>query len=899
MKKLFTLFKAVSFLTCLFTMHTSYAQWVWSSYGGPISFLSTAPPTGYVGYTAYTYLSGGTRLTSVEADDGFATAVPLGFTFHFEGNGGPVNVTSVTVSSNGWIKFGGAGNSYPNNGTLASMANVLPGVFPLWDNLSGAGGIASYKTEILSSGTRVFTMEWRNWLWANDATSAGISFQVKLYEGSNIIEFWYKQEAGATTRTSTSSAQGMIGLGYANTYSTPLPPTDADFATLNNSGSTPAFRAPGACCGDIYDRPATNQVYQFYKPCSGKPSAGYVSEPDSVCAGMPFIAKVYGATPSPLPGFGIEYTWQASPDSTTWTTIAGSTSSTSNTWAFPSGISNDTFLRVIVNCTKSGQKDTTVGKHIRLIHLPYNCYCNGRANADVINVNIGNVKVITTWRDTLLNNGVGTPAFVNAGPYRPYTLYTGLKPVIDINRDTTYKLSVMGFTRDTYAFAPTGVATYIDYNGNGLYDASSELVSFKVLSGTTTNFVDNFTVPTTAALGITGMRVIMQKNATTPADVPPCGVFTEGEVEDYIVNINYPDCPGPISAGTSYISDTSICQDYTTTITNTTHARYMSNMHWEWEYSLDNVNWALLPGSTGQDVMEPVIRQSTYFRLRTICEVTNDTVWSNKVFIKLKQPYKCYCLSYANGGDMDTSDITTVMIGSFTMNTGGPHLLNPNSIRMRTDHTDLNPIELTAGTWYPVAVFQTLSGRYHADAKITMFLDYNHNLAYDALAPVSERVWSVKTTATNFFIHDSIYIPVTVIPDVATGMRVIVNNNVGPNDASDMGCGTYTSGETEDYLVIFRRPSTGIGEIKNVDNLQIFPNPSTGMITVSFNATANINEAKLTVTNTTGQRVFQESYNQLSGMFNKTINLTGQPSGVYFVTMEADGTKTVNKIVLH
>jgi hypothetical protein len=888
MKKFSTLFKAVSFLVCLFTVQKSAAQWVHSSYGGPTCFSRT-----------YTYLSGGTRLPTVEADDGFASSVPLGFTFKFDGNAGTTNVSSVTVSSNGWLKLGAAGNSYPNNGSLAQLANIAPGVFPLWDNLSGVGGTASYKTDVLTEGTKVFTMEWRNWKWANDATAASISFQVKLYEGSNIIEFCYMQETGTVTRTTSSTQLGTIGLAYSNTYKTPTPVTDADFATLTDPpGAAPVFRAPGAWGGNMSTRPATDQVYQFYKPCSGKPSAGFISEPDSVCANTPFVAKLFGATPSPLPGFGIEYKWQASPDGTTWADIAGASGSTVNTWSFTSGIATDTFLRVIVTCTVSGQKDTTDPKHIKMIVLPYNCYCPSRSTAEFVNVNIGNVKVITAGKDTILNNGVGTPGFINPGPYRNYTLYTGLRPIIELNRDTTYNYSVMAFTRDTYAIAPSGIATYIDYNGNGIYDAASELASFKVVSGTSPTFVDAFTVPTSAALGITGMRVIMKKSATTPADVPPCGTYTEGETEDYIVNIVYPNCPGPITAGTSYITDTSICQDYATTISNTTHARFMSRMHWDWEYSLDNVNWAFLPGSAGQDVMNPVIRQSTYFRLRAICDVSHDTVWSNKVFIKLKQPYKCYCLSYADGGTMDTSDITTVILGSFMMNSGGPHLLNPGSTRMRTDHTDLNPIELVAGRKYPIAVYQTLFGKYHADAKITVFLDYNHNLAYDALAPTSERVWTATTTATNFFIHDSIQIPAAVIPDVATGMRVIVNNNTDPNDPSDMGCGTYTSGETEDYLVIFRRPTTGIGEIKNVDNLQIFPNPSSGNFTVSFSALNGINDATVTVTNTTGQLVFSESFQKLSGTFNKQINMSGQPSGVYFISLEADGQKTISKVVL-
>jgi len=186
--------------------------------------------------------------------------------------------------------------------------------------------------------------------------------------------------------------------------------------------------------------------------------------------------------------------------------------------------------------------------------------------------------------------------------------------------------------------------------------------------------------------------------------------------------------------------------------------------------------------------------------------------------------------------------------------------------------------------------------KWHSDAKITVFIDYDHNLAYDA---PTERVWAALSTSGNYFIHDSITIPMTVIPNVETGLRFILNSNTGANAASDLGCGTYTSGETEDYLVIFRKPTTGIGEITNVDNLQIFPNPtSDGAFTVSFSATNHINQATLSVTNITGQQVYGEQFNNIGATFSKNINLAGQPTGVYLITLIADGQKSISKLMI-
>lgn len=878
MKKLFTFFSSALPVLCMLLGQSVEvkAQTIPSFYDSAW-FLSTAAP--YPGYTAYTPLVGGTRVAGIESGSGYANSIPIGFTFNFKGS----NYSFVSVSSNGWLKFGTASNAQAVAGfSTTVLNNVTPGVWPLWGNLDGTGGTATYLTELLPSGNKVFTFEWKNWRFDKTSTAGNISFQCKLYQGSGIIEFWYKQEAGAFP--SPLPYPSIIGIGGSS--------TTADYCLLSDVSPITFFT--GATFGPVInERPADNQVFQWYPICQGMPESGSIIGTDSTCPNQSFTVKLYGHTYSPIPAFGATYQWQAAPTATgAWGNLPGGTSPS---YSFPAGITTDTFLRCIVTCTNSGLSDTTLVKHITMIKLPYNCYCQAVSTASLPNENIGNVKIITVGKDTLLNNGDGKPAFINPNVNKNYTLFTGLRPVIDLNRDTTYKVSVMGITKDTFAFNPCGVAMFIDYNQNGKYDVPAEMAQFKVLSGTTSNFVDNFTVPNNAVLGITGMRFILKRGATTPADIPACGNYAEGETEDYIVNISYPKCPGPISAGKAYISDTSSCPDYTVTVTDTAHSRNLNGASWLWEYSLDNVNWLPIAGSAGKDTITPVVKQTTYYRLRVICAISSDTTYSNRVSVKLKQPYKCYCYSLADGGVNDTSDITTIVLSSLMVNTGGPHVLNPMSYRMRTDRTDLDPLELIAGKTYPIAVYQTLLGKNHADAKITVFMDYNHNLAYDA---PSERVWTAFTTPTNYFIHDSITIPNAVIPNVITGLRFIVNNNVGPNSPSDNGCGIYTSGETEDYLVIFRRPTTSIGNVSNVNDLQIFPNPTSGMVTLSFNTQAQVNNAAVSVTSVTGQQIFSEQYANINGAFRKDIDLSGQPKGIYLITLTIDGQKSVNKLII-
>jgi chitodextrinase len=73
---------------------------------------------------------------------------------------------------------------------------------------------------------------------------------------------------------------------------------------------------------------------------------------------------------------------------------------------------------------------------------------------------------------------------------------------------------------------------WIDYNKDGDFLDSGEQV-VNVTRTKTTPIARSFTVPTTALLGTTRMRVSMKYNASPTS----CETFTDGEVEDYTVNI--------------------------------------------------------------------------------------------------------------------------------------------------------------------------------------------------------------------------------------------------------------------------------------------------------------------------------------------------------------------------
>lgn len=83
---------------------------------------------------------------------------------------------------------------------------------------------------------------------------------------------------------------------------------------------------------------------------------------------------------------------------------------------------------------------------------------------------------------------------------------------------------------------------WIDYNQNGVFETSEEMVSGS--SSSSANLSSTFTVPTSALAGTTRMRISMKYNAAPTA----CETFSYGEVEDYTVNIGAPGIAGLTTA---------------------------------------------------------------------------------------------------------------------------------------------------------------------------------------------------------------------------------------------------------------------------------------------------------------------------------------------------------------
>lgn len=201
------------------------------------------------GAAAYTAITGGTPIVTQynatnDNDDGFANALPIGFTFNFNGT----NYTTFNVCANGFMTFGGpliSASNWVNN--ITSHATVTrPIIAPYWDDLNINGGLSYVLTGV--APLRVLTVQWKD----ADQYGGGIvlNFQVKLYETSNIIEFVY-QQTGAGTVTGDGASIGITATATGS----------GNFLSLNNVGTAPVPSSTVETTNLL--RPATGQIYRW------------------------------------------------------------------------------------------------------------------------------------------------------------------------------------------------------------------------------------------------------------------------------------------------------------------------------------------------------------------------------------------------------------------------------------------------------------------------------------------------------------------------------------------------------------------------------------------------------------------------------------------------------------
>jgi hypothetical protein len=150
---------------------------------------------------------------------------------------------------------------------------------------------------------------------------------------------------------------------------------------------------------------------------------------------------------------------------------------------------------------------------------------------------------------------------------------------------------------------------------------------------------------------------------------------------------------------------------------------------------------------------------------------------------------------------------------------------------------------------------------------ISAWIDFNANGTFESSEKIMETSGNISTPVSATF-----SVPPGSINGVCGAtMRVLISSVILSG-----GCGIYTYGETEDYLVNFISSNLATNEFKNFKKIDIFPNPVSDIINVSGISDSNNFE----IYNSVGQKVSEGKIK------NKTVNVNRLIKGLYFIKIK-------------
>lgn len=305
----------------------------------------------------------------------------------------------------------------------------------------------------------------------------------------------------------TVSIQGLTGFvtstGAAKTYSTlTLLQSQADNIAYTLDPATPYGTYQFAVTIDNGFAPQTDTItvnYQAPVPCVATTS---LSASNITSSG----ATLNWAAVASVNNYTVEYKLASS---TTWIVASSTVTTTSYTL---SGLTASSLYdyRVKANCP-SGSSPYTAAQLTTT--APSLTYC----------ASIG-TNLTYMWVDYVKLGTINRTSGKDGGYYNGTAILTNA--VRGSAQTITFSA---GFTSTVYRMY---WRVWIDYNKNGVFtDAGEQVVSTNFTTAGNTNAT--FTIPTSALLGNTRMRV-SSKYGAYPT---PCETFTYGEVEDYTINI--------------------------------------------------------------------------------------------------------------------------------------------------------------------------------------------------------------------------------------------------------------------------------------------------------------------------------------------------------------------------
>jgi hypothetical protein len=258
----------------LLALCTSPASATMSNYAFQVTTGSVLTPS----FTDLVAGQSGRRTSTGYYNTVFGVTLP--FTFVLDG----VSYSRLSVSTNGLISLGTGNVATTGSNSLISTSSTqgqFPRIAAYWDQLYVTGGATRYcsgRAPAIRTGTsgsapnRIFVVDFKD-LEVAGYTAAYSSWQVRFFEGTNSIEFFYTDLTSRSCRFTSSiySTSATIGIADASSDYLSITPNGAS-ATASTSS---AFNSVNQ--GNTAHRIPANTIYRF-TPCNvslaGNPAQG-------------------------------------------------------------------------------------------------------------------------------------------------------------------------------------------------------------------------------------------------------------------------------------------------------------------------------------------------------------------------------------------------------------------------------------------------------------------------------------------------------------------------------------------------------------------------------------------------------------------------------------------------
>jgi len=205
----------------------------------------------------------------------------------------------------------------------------------------------------------------------------------------------------------------------------------------------------------------------------------------------------------------------------------------------------------------------------------------------------------------------------------------------------------------------------------------------------------------------------------------------------------------------------------------------------------------LNPGDTITYTFAHTVDLSAYgvYSLKAYTSLTGDNTHANDTaYTTVENQMMPYCVSEALYNYY--LDIGNVTFNNLNNGNPNPVYSNTTCVNTYSDFTGtVTPAYLTPGTNYPLSVSQINNSTYFNDGYVAAFIDYNRDGTFDF---ATERVFGGATSATQTTVTGTVSVPMTASVGFAR-MRVVLLEY--GDSLTTLPCGTYSYGETEDYLV--------------------------------------------------------------------------------------------------